>query len=289
MKKDGTWDAHTYNEESGEVDYDETKDKRFRNENGSLKTENGEHVVRERIIKDLIEQGTQDLDNKEKLTKAYSHTLVDGTMKWYADKFIIGSMDELTKPILGNRVVGAAVSQFKVFSFNRMFNAGLFAKSRMVSKGVGYKAKKDDDGNWISVREQIEIEGQLQSFAKAFNAVKSFNTGEMVVFWKKASPITKLNLAKSLVQVATFALLYGLIRGAFDKDRFAWLYSDIFIGPTVSSYFEENPMVSVSLVSDFVKASMGGDAEKIAKTFGVTRNIIKGTENIESVSEALNN
>ena len=279
MKKDGSWDAYTYNEKEGTVTYNEKKDSRFYDSNGNEKRNNGEHAIKEHIRQQLIEQGSQ-LESNKLLTRGYDFQLIDGTMKWYADKYIIGTMDELTKPIIGNRFVGAALSNFKMFSFSRLFNAGVFAETRKTTRGAGYKAIKDENGEWISVQDMIEIEGALQSFSKAMAAFKNMGTQDISQWWKDASPVTRMNIAKTFLQVGMFSLIYGLVHGAWDDDKFTWAYTDIFIAPLVSDVLSGSPFPTYNIISDFTKAASGGEIEKMAKTFGVTRNIIKGTQNL---------
>jgi hypothetical protein len=282
MKKDGTWDAYSYDEKTGDAIYDEKKDRRFYDENGKAKTSKGEHAIRNKIREELIYQGLQSED-ESKLTRAYDFNIVDGTMKWYADKYIIGTMDEVSKPIIGNRFVGAALSNFRVFSFSRIFNAGVYGESRKTTRGSSYKAVQDEDGTWISVKDVIEIEGAYQSFNKAFNAFKNMDNKNIAEWWKSADDITKFNISKTFVQMALWGLMYGLVKGAWDKDKFSWLYTDIFIGPAVSDVVTGSPFPTWNIVSDFMNSASGGDLEGMAKTFGATRNIVKGSENIEEI------
>ena len=284
MKKDGTWDAYHYDEKTGDVIYTETKDKRFYDADGKQKTAKGEHAIKEYIRQKLIEQGSQS-NTEMGLTKGYDFELIEGTMKWYADKYIIGTMDETSKPIIGNRFIGAAMSNFKVFSFSRLFNAGVFAETRQTTKGTGYKAYKDEDGTWIAEKDLLEIEGALQSFAKVMNAFKNTGNESLDEWWKNADDITKFNIWKTMVQMALWGLIYGLVNGAWDKEKFEWLYKDIFIGPTVSNVLTDSPFPTYNIVSQFVSSAIGGDIEGIGKTFGLTRNVIKGVKNFNYITE----
>lgn len=282
MKKDGSWDAYEYDEQSGNVVYNEKKDSRFYTADGKEKTENGEDKIKEMIRQNLIEQGSQ-LESTKELVRGYDFALIDGTMKWYADKYIIGTMDELTKPIIGQRFVGASLSNFKMFSFSRMFNLGIFGETRQTTRGAGYKAIKDEDGQWIAVRDLIEIEGAWQSFGKAFAAFKGMEGQDLKEFWSKASPVTKMNITKTFIQVGMFALIAGLVHGAFDDEKFTWAYTDIFIAPTVSDFVSGTPFPAYNIISDFLGAAVGGDVDKMAKTFGITRNLIKGEQNLKDL------
>jgi len=163
---------------------------------------------------------------------------------------------------------------------------GIFGRTRKVTKGVTYKAVKDANGEWISKQEVLEIEGALQSFAKALNVVRGLGDQSLNDWWKNdASEITKFNIVKTMVQVSLFALLYGLVSAAWDDDRFAYLYGDIFIGPTITDIMTGDLFPVVQQVNRFVDASMGGDAEAILKSFGGTRTIINTMDTIDVLSE----
>lgn len=282
MKKDGSWDAYKYDEQSGEVTYNEKLDKRFYDQSGNLKKEQGEHVLREGLRKRLVAEGSQKESDKE-LKTGYDYELINGKFKWYADKYIIGTMDESYKPIIGNRLAGAMVSQFKIFSFARLFNLGIFAKERKSTLGVSYKAVKDENGNWISVKELMAIEGALQSVGKALRALNNQNNESLSQWWENANPTTKLNLAKTLIQVGMFAFILGMVKGFSAGDdnkekKWNWAYQDVFIAPTLTSMFTGNPMPSVQMVQRFYKNATTGDERKIMKTFGVTRTIQSGID-----------
>ena len=49
MIHDGSWNAYTFNEATGKVEYDETKDERFKGENGKLIRD----VIAQELIKDI--------------------------------------------------------------------------------------------------------------------------------------------------------------------------------------------------------------------------------------------
>jgi hypothetical protein len=284
MLKDGTWNSYEYDAKEDKAKYNKLKDERFY-ANGKEKREHGEHVIKEAIRRDLIAQGKQNPKDKD-LVEAYSYKQINDLMKWYADNYIIGAMDNYSKPILGNRVIGQALQNFRVFAFPRLFNMGIFGSTRKVTKGVTYKAIKDANGEWISKQEVLEIEGALQSFAKALNVVRGLGDQSLNDWWKNdASEITKFNIVKTMVQVSLFALLYGLVSAAWDDDRFAYLYGDIFIGPTITDIMTGDLFPVVQQVNRFVDASMGGDAEAILKSFGGTRTIINTMDTIDVLSE----
>jgi hypothetical protein len=269
LMKYKSWDAYTYNEQTGEIDYDITKDGMY-SVDGHIDEANGKHVLVQSLKERLIDQG-QMTNEDTVFPVGLDDTLVDGTLKWFADKFIIGNMDSKSKNLLGHTTIGVLISQFRMFQLTKLENAGLFAGKRNTTQGVAYKAIKDENGNWISTKELLEIEGVWQSFWTTVDTLFVQHKS-----YKELSQITKFNNAKLSVQMSLMVLLYALIKGGFDDDddKFAWIYSDITIGPTVAEIFSKNPLPSLSIYSDLINATFNPSVEKIFKKIGLTRNFI---------------
>ena len=191
-------------------------------------------------------------------------------------------MSAEAKPILGSIALGGFLTQFKMFSFTRMFNLGLYAKTRKTSLGTDYKAVKDENGHWVAKKDIQEIEGAIQSFVKGYESLKKRGDMSVREWYKEQSPVRKMNLAKTTVQVAIFSIIYGLIKGIGDEEderRFGWMTSDIFIGPTVTSFFDD-PFPTISIVQDIAKNAMGGDLKELSRTFGAVRTIDNTIDNL---------
>jgi len=295
MLKHGSWDAYTYNPKTGEISYDETKDDQFYKDQGGKrvqKTERGEHAVKDALRDRLIDQGVMSPDDT-KLARGYDYTLATGLLKWYGDKFIIGSMDDQSKAIAGQTYVGQALSQFRMFAFDRLWNAGLFAHKRKTRAGAGYKAVKDENGDWISVKEVIEIEGMWQSVMSSFRMLSNLKNESAAEWWRNQTPMRRMNIAKAGIQVAMLSLIYFLIRGIgkereekYGKDsagdfrrRFNWLYSDIFVVLGIEGFFQIPILQSVL---DLFNVSIG---KKNVDTLMRYTGPVRGAQDVVKLSE----
>lgn len=228
MLKEGSYDAYNYDEMTGELTYDETLDDRMY-EDGEL-TEQGK-AIRSFIKRKLVEDGTIDREFDGQLPRG--HDYQSGQLfKYLNDKYIIGSMDNKARSMIGNHYLGASLSQFRIFSIDRLFNFGIDANARESIFGGDIKAFKDDNGNWVAKREIIQMEGQLQSLGAAVMAIKNMKNQSVGEWWGNASNVRKANIAKLGIKLATFSMLYALIKNLWADDeekqrKFAWIYTDI--------------------------------------------------------------
>ena len=228
MLKEGTYDAYSYNEETGEIEYDETLDERIY-EDGEM-TPKGK-AIRTFIKNQLIEDGIINKEHEGDLPRGHDYQSTQ-LFKYLTDKYVIGSMDNKSRSMIGNHYLGALASQFKIFSIDRLWNFGIDANTRKSIFGGNIKTFTDDNGNIIAKREIIEIEGQLQSLGAAIMAFKSMKDMPMSEWWAQASDNRRANLAKLGIKVATFAMLYALVKNLWPDDKniqqkLAWLYTDI--------------------------------------------------------------
>ena len=91
-------------------------------------------------------------------------------MKWYSDKFIIGSMDNHQKTLFGNQYMGAALGQFRTFMWDKLWN---FGWGRITTEyGGSFVPVKNEKGEYIAVRQQQEIAGMINSFGRHLNTLK---------------------------------------------------------------------------------------------------------------------
>ena len=125
MLMEGSYDAYSYDNKSGKITYNEIKDLRFYTKDGIKKTEHGEYAILQHIKNNLVKEGV----NKP---MGHDFTLSNKTLKWYADKYIVGGFTEIDKPLASMTWLGSMISVFRMFSFPRLFNMGLFAKTRQV-------------------------------------------------------------------------------------------------------------------------------------------------------------
>lgn len=258
MLKEGSYDAYVYDEESGEITYDETLDKRMYDDDGTI-TDEGK-AIRAFLKRKLVEDGVITKEYDEKLPRG--HDYQSGQLfKYLSDKYVIGSMDNRSRSMIGNHYLGAVFSQFRTFSIDRLFNFGVDANTRESIFGGTIKAFKDDNGEWVARREVIEIEGQLQSLGAAIKAIKDLKNRPISEWWAESSSVRKANLAKLSVKIAVFSMLYALVKGLFGDDpereeKIAWLYTDILDTALVRDMTTNMPAL-VSQVDRLVDITLG--------------------------------
>ena len=206
MIHDGSWNAYTFNEATGKVEYDETKDERFKGENGKL--------IRDVIAQELIKEGAM-TEVSQKMPRGYDYRSAN-KLKVVADKYIIGAYDDKTKARAGSYVIGRAFLQFKQFMTSRIDN---LISEGMEIDDLGRWAIKDIDGKPTPVWERRFVEGQLVTFINAIKLIREFGMAEGI---KRLKPGQKQNLQRAAAKVVVFTLLYmlfnGLVRERDDED-----------------------------------------------------------------------
>ena len=281
MIKDGSWDAHIYNPETGNVSYDWRRDGRFAKDGVEL-TDQGQHSVRKTILGNLVSQGVQ--KNDEEMTRGYDYYLANN-FKWLADKFIIGSMDAGAKTMMGMHYMGAALVQFRLFSIDKLTNAGLFGKARKVRSGAQYKAVKDENGEWISEKELLEIEGTWQSIGASLKSLRDLKNKSLSEIWNEMTPMRRMNLARAATNVFTLCLLFFLMVGFDDEDEkrrrenmaqtykrlkkdslVGFLISDILIALQVGEFIK-SPLPAISQISRLADIVFGDKKFSAAGNF----------------------
>jgi hypothetical protein len=285
MMRDGTWKAHKFDDETGEWSYDETLDKRMYDENGQITPEG--KVLKEAIKADLVDQGLMKKDDNE-LTRGYDYQDA-ARLKYLSDKYVIGSYDQNSKSLAAQFSWMRMIMKFRIFSSDRLQNAGLFMEGRSSIAEGKRVVYKDKDGNLVSKREMAEIEGAWQSWRKVARLLISLrnkeNTKKVLA---EMNPSTKANIARSLIQIVMFYAIQGAILGFGDDDddkkdkrrraylqrQWGWLYSDIMTTNIVYDFYR-NPMPVLDNIISFVNAS-----EELVTTGRVNKelmNFVPGT------------
>ena len=235
MVHDGSYDAHGYTEEDG-LTYDVTKDKRFYKD-GDWKSENAKKI-HEDIKNQMLYYGQ--LEEGEKMTTGYDFEEVNTRMKWYSDKYIIGSMDEYQKILLGNTWTGQLFTQFRTYLPDKVFN--WFGSERKTYYGGTRTTRLNEDGEVEVIKEQIMIEGSMASLWHLFKDVvqvakmKDKSWDDIKNVFENTDPMVKYNMANLIARAALFAgilstlkLLYDQGMSDRDRDKLEWLYGDLMI------------------------------------------------------------
>lgn len=236
MLHDGSYDAHVFDSQTGELKYDVRKDKRFYKD-GKYKSDDAK-----RIHQDIIEyQKRQNLldDNGNQIV-GYDFEEANTRFKWYVDKYVIGSMDEYQKILLGNTYVGQLFTQFRTYLPDKIFN---FAGSRRMSfYGATRKVAMTEDEQVQVIKEQIRNEGSIASLWHLFKDVvdvsrmNGFSFKQLADTVINSDPVTKYNLSVSVQRAIMFvtvmaALKLMMDKGMSDRDRnkLQFLYGNLLL------------------------------------------------------------
>ena len=211
MLQDGSWDAYTFNKETGEIDYDATKDKRYYNADGTPQTDK-QKGLEQNMKEMLIQNGTAGQTLEGKLVRGYDHQSAQ-KFKFLADKYIVGAYDNLSRTLLDNFLIGRMFMQFSNWFMSRWSNA--FRKGDWVSEGGKYIMIRDKNGNLLPKWEKMFVEGYMTTIAKM--VVNSFRKGDISEF-KNMDGYQKKNLAKGITSLSLFLLMTFLYGALVDDD-----------------------------------------------------------------------
>ena len=254
-------------------------------------------LLKDVVFQDNVDVGMQD-PNNQKLMLGESYKDMD-MVKNTTDRWVIGSMTEDARWQINNVVWGRLFTQFRLFSDERLFKAGIFGATRETMIGTGYEFVTDEYGNEIPYVEVKQIEGALQSWAAAFKEVIEYKSmSHFATFWKESSQERRMNIMRSMIKVAVAAILFITFKAMLPDDEegdayrqglsyrhyFNFLYRDMFdlmvIGETL-----RDPIPMINFVDD-VYSVLFNDAEwdKLLKVSGFYRGTVGMTEDIIDVS-----
>lgn len=277
MLEDGSYDAHTYNNQTGEVEYDEKLDKQYYNSDGTFKSNIAEAEYK-RVRTAQIDEGTLS-ESDTKLKRAYDFnwtTFVNGIV----NKYIIGSFSDDSRALLTNTYLGHAAGQFRLFSLDRLFNAGLFADTRKTTVGRRFKHFEMEDGTIVTKRDAVELESMFNSLQAAIKVVvkeKKMTPSEFSEWYSQQSDARRYNLVKTITQLLIFAFIYaGTQIGGDDDDRAKKFLDDVLILGMVGDVVN-NPFPAVAALTRF----FNGDMTQFIPASGVVKETIRFTESLD--------
>jgi hypothetical protein len=222
MLKEGSWDAHTYNiDKNGneKLVYDEKKDKRLYRD--GVLTEEGKAIKRG-IKDDLIRDGVM---TEQDDVLRYGYDMQDAiTMKAIADKWIIGAYSNSYGAQANNTQIGRQLSKFRRFFLSVIGNMFMTAKKESVMISFR-KVMKDEEGNYISKREALEIVSSIQTFIKYGIMISRWMSGKNT---DKLSEMEKATLWRGLTSVGLLGLLYFLFGKFRDDDEKREYFIDLY-------------------------------------------------------------
>jgi hypothetical protein len=220
MLTDGNIDALTYDKETGKHTYDDTKDIRFFNSDGT-QTEKQKALHQEMIKKHKVQEIDIRVDEKgnEHLTQPYDWAELNA-MKEYADKRMIGAMDKRTQTFLSNYALGRLVMPY--FSWFPAAWSSMF-KSRMEHESI-FKYEFDEVSGEVK-KALYQSEGMLRGL---YNVASRAIRDRDFSYWRnEMTPELQRNLLRRLTLTLTF---FGAIKILFrlftydddDEDKDRW-------------------------------------------------------------------
>ena len=225
--QEGSLDAYSL-DKLGNLVYDEKKDLRFYNEDGSQT--NLQKMYLKTVKNDMIQEGG--LDKKGNLL--YGHTIKQrNAMKSNMDR-IYGSYDNDHASRMKSYAWGKALSSLRTYFIDkhrRYIGARGDTKNQYSENEGKYVPVMDEKGNVIAYDWQGESQEAI--LASAIMSAKEVftNKGNFVKAWKSLTPKGRKNMIYLATDTLMFTLVYGLFSGLFDDeedeslDRFVALYS----------------------------------------------------------------
>ncbi|MHA2064316.1 MAG: hypothetical protein ACXABY_08045, partial [Candidatus Thorarchaeota archaeon] len=211
MRKDGTWNAYTFDNETGMLVYHPTKDLRYYDENGKKLEE--KEPIRKKIWKEMVREGAQDAKVDE-LQRAYDFATAR-SMKAFVDIYIIGGMDKQTAAMAQDYGLGRALTQFKTYMYQKGQN---YLASRYYNDDLG-KWTMNEKGEVVWTRPEMEgILNTLIDITKTIKEHKRFNLED----FENLTFHQKRNLIQLAVDLGAFIIItksLSLLRGPDDESK----------------------------------------------------------------------
>ncbi len=211
MIKDGSWEAEVYDEKTGELIYDETKDARLYK--GGVLTPEGK-AIKKAIKTGLIKDGMMTEDDN-KLVRGYDYFSAR-KLKDVGNQVVMG-MDPINSSNMNNSWITKLFSQFRQYLYTK---AG-----QLYSDPYG----REESGNWITEKgENGELqakwqpeyfEGKYQTLTLAIKELATLKQ-KPTEFWVNLQPRQKANIIKICVDVMLFCALYAVYAASgWDDDK----------------------------------------------------------------------
>lgn len=265
MIRDGSYDAHGYDIDTNTLTYDRTKDKRFFKDGKWVDAQ--AEMIFGALVKDQVDQGLA--TSESDMIVGYDFGDANDRFKWYSDKYIIGSMDEYQKVLLGNTAFGAMATQFRNYLPDKAFN--FMGSTRMVSYGAVREVAMNGDNELEVIKRQIMIEGTAASMWGMLSDVYQLAKMNQLTpegidrMFAEMDPMRKHNLGLSIAKGVFFALIVGGLAmmakaGLSDRDRdkLQWTFSELL----TFNFYEElmSNLIPISSLIDNVMSLVTGQA-----------------------------
>ncbi len=204
MKKDGVIEAITFDKD-GQWEYDDTKDKRFFNEDGS-QSDKQKALYTEMLKNHRIAGITlKNVNGEEHLSQPYDWDECNA-IKEFADKRLIGSYDNTTKSLMGVEVLGRMATMYFNWFHAAIDNA--IGKSHTIETIFQYRV--DDQNNVF--RDKMQVEGYFRTIAGII--ADAGRSKDITRLWHPKNALEKQNIrrfAYTMALAAMMKILYSLI------------------------------------------------------------------------------
>jgi hypothetical protein len=199
MMRDGSYDAFVYDEKSGKVNYDKTKDKRLKWENGKLTEESQAYVDW------VIQQNMKDGMTREEAANM-GYTYAEGRIfRTLGDKYVVGAYSNKERSMLAATLIGRMFLMFRNWMMSRVENAvGAHKTLESISH---VHMVKDDQGNFYPEWQRYMTEGYLTT---VFDGIKHVIVDRNFNSYAHMTALQKQNYVKLAVNLAMFTTMMAM-------------------------------------------------------------------------------
>lgn len=284
MLKDGTYKAHTFNQETNTLKYDYKLDPRYYKD-GKFLDANTEALFNNNLLELINDNLATDKDD---MIAAYTFRESNTRFKWYSDKYIIGTMDEYQSMLMGNTTMGRLMTQFRFFMSDKLFN--VIGSKRNVSYGTVTSPFENEDGDLMFVNNQITIEGTGASYWRLMTDVvkvvryKDYTFKQLSEEFAAETPEIKkmrvLGAMKAIFFTAAVAGIAMMGKGLNDRDKnkLSFLYSELMSFRMIMEVFTN--VIPLSSIIDSMMSIVTGTGKwtDIIRYIGPANDAVWGME-----------
>jgi len=214
MVHDGTWDAHEFDSETGKINYNRKKDKRFYDENGQM-TEDG-NVLYETIRNQVYKDGFKGQKKEGELVRAYTRK-ESRKFKNISDMFVVGAYTDKEKVMLTHYTLGRFFAVFRNYLFTHVQNAVM--KGHYIGDVGRYKVKKDAHGKPMAEWERLYMEGWVRTATRMIGDVVKTRSLDNFKNMSESEKYNWLRIASKTLMVLGVSMLYNMSVKDDDDDK----------------------------------------------------------------------
>ena len=259
MEKDGTWDAHVYDEVKGTITYDPKLDRRL-GWDGKKYSEKGQAYL-DYMTKTNAAEGLEGLGYTQKEARS---------IKTMGDHYLIGAYDVNTKNLITHYTLGQMLEKFKTFMVTRYENA--VSKRKEIEDAGHINMVKDANGHYYAEWEKLMVEGYTRTI---FNYIRDSVYNKRLTKWNELDNVEKYNIAHSAVNLSMYTSLfamYNLLVSTKDQDKvipnwrinrnFMYAFKSLLVAPLMYDFITK-PFATVEILTNIWSKPFGQDGINI--------------------------